>query len=195
MSYNFVQEINRESSRKCKIFISHASADKQLVTAFVELLEGLGIAPDQIFYSSLKEYGVPMGEDIFEYLRYELLGNKVYVIFFLSDAYYQSVACLNEMGAAWILRSDYLTVLQPGFEFREIKGAVNPRRTVLDLNIDCRESLNEFFEKLKMMFSLKKISYNRWERYRDRFMRQLSREISAQISANKAIYGEDNKIF
>lgn len=180
MSYNLVQEINRESSTKYKIFISHASADEPLATAFVDLLEGLGIDPAQIFYSSLAEYGIPMGEDIFEYLRNELLGNKVYVIFFLSDAYYQSAACLNEMGAAWILRSEYLTVLQPGFTLREIKGAVNPRKIVLDLNGDCRKSLNSFFEKLKKMFSLENIPYSKWERYRDRFMGQLADKVRSE---------------
>lgn len=172
MSYNFVQEINEKKSGEYKIFISHASADKQLVTAFVELLEGIGIDSEQIFCSSLPEYGVPLGEDIYEHLRNELLGNgnKVYVIFFLSDAYYQSAACLNEMGAAWILRSDYLAVLQPGFTLREIKGAVNPRRIVLDLNGDCREALNGLYDKLKKMFKLKEMPYNKWERYRGRFM-------------------------
>ena len=120
-----------------------------------------------------KFYGIPLGEDIYEYLRSELLGNKVYVMFFLSDAYYQSTACLNEMGAAWILRSDYLTILQPGFTFREIKGAVNPRKIALDLNGDCRASLNNLFEELKKKFLLRKISYNKWERYRERFMEQL----------------------
>ena len=95
------------------------------------------------------------------------------MIFFLSEAYYQSVACLNEMGAAWILRSDYLTVLQPGFTFQEIKGAIDPRKIALDLNGDCKASLNKLFEQLKVKFLLKEISYNRWERYRERFMEQL----------------------
>ncbi len=173
MSYSFVQELNNENSEKYKIFISHASIDKKLVTAFVELLEGIGVDSEQIFFSSLSEYGIPFGADIYEYLRNEFLGNKVYVIFFLSEAYYQSVACLNEMGAAWILRSDYLTVLQPGFTFQEIKGAIDPRKIALDLNGDCRASLNKLFEQLKEKFLLKEISYNRWERYRERFMEQL----------------------
>lgn len=174
MRYNFLQEINERDLNEYKIFISHASADKHLVTAFVELLEGIGIRQEQIFCSSLPEYGIPLGEDIYEYLRKELLGNKVYVIFFLSDAYYRSAACLNEMGAAWILRSDYLAVLQPGFTFQEIKGAVDPRKIALDLNGTCREPLNSLFERLKKMFSLEPVPLSRWERYRDHFVEQLN---------------------
>lgn len=173
MKYNFEQEICENDFKELKIFISHASADKCLVTAFVELLEGIGIKQEQIFCSSIPEYGIPLGEDIYEYLRKELLRSRVYVIFFLSEAYYKSVACLNEMGAAWILRNDYLAVLQPGFTFKEIKGAVNPRKIALDLNESCRESLNSLFEKLRKMFSLENTPLSRWERYRDHFVEQL----------------------
>ena len=35
---------------------------------------------------------------------------------------------MNEMGAAWVLKNDYTTILLPGFEFNEIKGAINPRQ-------------------------------------------------------------------
>ena len=54
MSYSFVQELNNENSEKYKIFISHASIDKKLVTAFVELLEGIGVDPEQIFLVRLR---------------------------------------------------------------------------------------------------------------------------------------------
>lgn len=45
----------------------------------------------------------------------------------LSKNYYESTACLNEMGATWILHKQYQTILLPGFEFKEIEGAINPR--------------------------------------------------------------------
>lgn len=156
-----------------KIFISHSSRDVDLVTAFVEMLEGIGIGHGKVFCSSVPGYGIPLGEDIYDYLREELIGKRVYVIFFLSDAYYESAACLNEMGAAWILRHDHLTILQPGFTFKEIKGAVNPRAIALDLNGECKDRLNDLFEKLKVMFRLNGVPLNRWEYHRERFLARL----------------------
>ena len=54
MNYSFFQELNKENSEKYKIFISHASADRKLVTAFVELLEGIGIDSEQILWDSVR---------------------------------------------------------------------------------------------------------------------------------------------
>lgn len=42
---------------------------------------------------------LPNGEDIFDYLN-KALNDEIYVLFFLSDNYYSSTVCLNEMGAA-----------------------------------------------------------------------------------------------
>ncbi len=38
------------------------------------------------------------------------------MIYHLSDNYYDSVACLNEMGAAWVVQNDYTVVGIPGFD-------------------------------------------------------------------------------
>lgn len=38
------------------------------------------------------------------------------------------------LGAAWILQSEYLSVMLPGFHFHQIKGAVNAGRIAIELN-------------------------------------------------------------
>ena len=54
----------------------------------------------------------------------------------LSDNYYKSPACLNEMGAAWVLKKEYRSILLPGFDYKEIEGAINPRKIGIKLDDD-----------------------------------------------------------
>ena len=81
-----------------------------------------------MFCSSISEIGVPIKEDIYDYLRTLLDSEPIIPIFMLSENYYESAACLNEMGAVWITQKDYFTFLLPGFEFKQIKGAINPNK-------------------------------------------------------------------
>lgn len=114
-------------SKKTKIFISHSSKDVQYVKLIVDFLEGIGIRTNDLFCSSIPGYDIPINQDIYDYLRMQFNEYNLHVIFVLSKNYYQSAACLNEMGAAWVLKSKYTVFLIPGFEFKEIQGAINPR--------------------------------------------------------------------
>ena len=70
---------------KCKkIFISHSSINREYVLALADLLvEGIGIKHEQIFCSSIPEYGVGLGEDFLDFIKNELDDNIV-VLFILS---------------------------------------------------------------------------------------------------------------
>ena len=112
-------------------------------------------AETSMFCSSIAELGVPIKEDIYEYLRNLLDSEQVIPIFLLSDNYYSSVACLNEMGAVWIKQKDYFMFLLPEFEFSEIKGAISPRKRGVLLwyrsdreEQNLKENLNQFREEL-----------------------------------------------
>lgn len=98
-----------------RVFISHSSKDKAFGDAVVRLLRGLGLTQGQIVYTSNPQYGIPPGKNIFEYLR-DQLNNDTYMIYMLSDNYYNSIFCLNEMGAAWVRQADALMLLLPGFD-------------------------------------------------------------------------------
>jgi hypothetical protein len=55
------------------IFISHAGADKELVDAFVDLLQtGLDIRQDDIFCSSLEGHSIPHGTNFIEFIKGKL---------------------------------------------------------------------------------------------------------------------------
>ena len=49
-----------------KVFISHSSKDKEVVTSFIQLLEVIGIDSASIFCSSLEGYGTTLGNNFIE---------------------------------------------------------------------------------------------------------------------------------
>lgn len=118
------------------LFISHSEKDKEIVSFFVELLYQIGLKEENMFCSSVPEIGVPLREDIYDYLSSLLDSDSVIPVFMLSDNYYNSAACLNEMGAVWIKKKDYFTFLLEGFEFKQIRGAINPNRKAIKIDID-----------------------------------------------------------
>lgn len=113
-----------------KVFVSHASADQQIVSKFVEeaLISGMGFRPEEVFYSSYEDTGVENGKDIPEAIRTGLLEAKVFIMM-VSDNYRRSEVCLNEMGAAWI-REDLLRIilLLPGTGFDRMGWLVSLKK-------------------------------------------------------------------
>lgn len=164
------------SNKKPKIFISHSSDDQGYTYPFVELLESLGIKKEHIIYTSISEYGIPLDEDIYDYLKNQFQNYNIHIFFMLSDNYYKSPACLNEMGAAWVLQNKYTTILLPNFELKEIKGAINPRQIGLkfDENLTTvKERLGKLKDNLIQEFNLQQISDAFWERKRDDFINKI----------------------
>jgi hypothetical protein len=143
-----MSEIENQNSVPDTIFISHASKDREYVKELVNLLTPLNVP--NIVCSSLHGYHIPNDEDIYEYLAQNLNRNGR-VVFVLSKNYYDSAACLNEMGACWILNKSYTTILTPNFDYEEIAGAVNPNQMSFKINDEDR--LCEFIESIKSEFN------------------------------------------
>lgn len=176
--------------KKPKIFISHATKDKDYVSILVNLLEDMGLRESQIFCSSASGYGIPLDEDIYEYLKKQFDEFDLHIILVLSNNYYESVASMNEMGAAWVLQKKYTTILLPGFEFMEIKGAINPRKIGLkldnDLN-DVKEKLGQLKDMVIEEFGLEKIRDVRWEQKRDQFITGIMEICKEQTLSEEAL--------
>lgn len=111
-----------QRSKQPLLFISHSHEDSCFVDALVELLRSIGFNGTNMFCSSVEGYGVTEGNDIYDTLKNLFRQYDIYVVFVLSDHYYSSAACLNEMGAAWVLQSNYSTILIPGFKPCDIQG-------------------------------------------------------------------------
>ena len=99
------------------------------------------------------------------------------MIFVLSKGYYNSVACLNEMGAAWVLKNKYVAILLPDMEYSKMPASCinnNSMCMKLDEVETVKYRLNELKNEIIEYFSLEDINQNEWERKRDRFVSRVS---------------------
>lgn len=157
--------ILEENNMGKKIFISHSSEDKQICTAFVELLETIGIPEDKILYTSSSRHGIPGDYNIFEYLR-KNLSQEITVFYMLSDNYYRSAYCLNEMGATWITQNNFSIFLLPNFD-GEIKGVIDKNKKGYKLS-DSIELIS-LKNRLQQQFNCT-VSEYKWEEAKNKFL-------------------------
>lgn len=139
-----------------KIFISHSSLDVAYGGLLVELLRGVGLKEHEIIFTSNVAYGIPAGHNIFHWLKSQI-SEKPFVIYLLSKNYYSSIACLNEMGAAWIVENKHAALFTPDFdlESREFRsGAIDPRE--IAFCVDNEERMMLFIHQLSEFFEISK---------------------------------------
>lgn len=160
------------------IFLSHRSSDKKYGDALEKLLVGLGVRNHQLIYTSHPLHKIPLDKNIYEYLR-ENIGQKTYVIILWSNEYLESPACLNEMGAAWVMQTDYTNIYTPDFSFGNPKYhecAVDTRKMGAVLNGDshCKASMIELKNKISTMFNLQ-IDEQSWMFLLDEFIEAITK--------------------
>ena len=143
------QSTDDMSEKTPMVFISHSSADKEFADALVTLLENLGFNNTNLFCSSISGYGIKLGGDIFDTLRNLFNEHNLFVIFIHSPRYYDSPISLNEMGAAWVLKTDSCSFLTKDMDFSMMKGVVNERNISIKVDKENTETLlNELKDKL-----------------------------------------------
>lgn len=165
-----------ETSKSNMVFISHSSQDIEYIREIVSLLEYIGLREDDMVCSSVPDYGIPLGEDIYDWLREKFKTNDLHVLFVLSHNFYNSAACLNEMGAAWVLKQKYDIILLPGFGFEDLKGAVNKNQIGIRIDGDpdeIRHMLGQLKDRFIKEFRLREIPQLRWEKKRDDFIEKM----------------------
>lgn len=116
-----------------QFFISHSSKDKNYGDLLLQLLLDTGLYDNEIVYTSCFNNDIPIGENIFDWLKSKLV-DKPFVFYLLSDNYYRSIPCLNEMGAAWVIGNEHLTLITPLFKINNpnfTSGAIDPRKIVV----------------------------------------------------------------
>jgi hypothetical protein len=139
-----------------KIFISHSSKNKFYGDKLVELLRNVGVKENEIIFTSNAAYGIPVAQNIFNWLKSQIT-EKPFVIYLLSEEYYQSIACLNEMGAAWIIENKHAAIFTPNFNFssKEFQsGALDPRE--IGFNINDEDRILSFLELISEDFEISK---------------------------------------
>lgn len=169
-----------KSEKEKVLFISHAEKDSFYISKIIDLVQFLGLkSKNKIFCSSQKNYKIPENEDIYNYLKSLFKEKDLYVVTLLSKNYYNSVACLNEMGASWINSCEKTVFIAPGFEFKHVKGAINPGSIMIKLTEDDR--LNDFKDKIIKFFELddSNIDVNAWEDKRNKIINNVEEQYKA----------------
>ena len=169
------ENIKMTENKMPMLLISHATTDKKYAEHLVTLFENIGLDQTQMICSSVPGYGIPLNKRVYEWLanKFTDWDLDLYVIFVLSDRYYSSPASLNEMGAAWVTKKEYTSILLPGFDFSQIRGAISADQIAIKLDSDeeeLRQRLNELKDDLTEKFGLTKIVDIRWERFRSAFI-------------------------
>lgn len=170
------KEAETVKNKKPKIFISHSSNDRYYAKALVVLLEEIGVRKDFLFCSSVPGYGIPLDRDIYSFLKQQFDQYDLHVIFLLSSNYYNSAACLNEMGAAWMAQSKYTVILLPSFEFKQIEGAINPQKISIKLDgesDELKQRIGELKDDIVTELELTCVDGVRWEEKRDNFIQTM----------------------
>lgn len=158
-----------------KVFISHASADSDVVEEVIEILETIGLESNQIFCTSFEGYGIDLGENFLDKIKEELSSDSL-VIFILSKNFYNSPVCLCEMGATWVLAKEHIPMIIPPLDYSDIKGVI-PLSQGLKINETLK--LNSLKDKIENDFSLSNsVSSSTWERKRDRIVARIEKHLS-----------------
>lgn len=173
-----IHEVIEEGSKMIKtprLFISHSTKDLIFIEEIVSLFEFLGFDGSNMFCSSVEGYGVPLGNNIFDYLLEQFSKHELFVLFIHSPHYYESCVSLNEMGAAWALKQRYFSVLTKDMEFSKMKGVVSSQEIAIKVDAaDARLRLNELKDNLLVFFSLPPVNESRWEAKRDKFLKTVT---------------------
>ena len=167
-----------------KLFISHASEDEAYVNAFVDLLETLQVPEGSIVCTSLAGYGIPNDLPVYGWLKEQFRNYNLHVFYMLSENYYNSPGCLNEMGASWIMNHRESTILLPGFAPENIKGCLAEKNEIwIQLDAAKEAVLFDRLDKMKEILAtelnLNKISEIAWERKKKNFLKSV-RKITAK---------------
>jgi hypothetical protein len=150
-------DINSKTDNEPIIFLSHCSKDKLYGDALEKFITGLGVKSEQLIYTSHSLHKIPLDANIYDYLR-KNINKKVFMIFLWSEKYLDSPACLNEMGAAWVIQSDYTNIFTPNFDFGNPKFHEcvidNRKMGIVIGNKHCKTSMIELKNKVISLFGL-----------------------------------------
>jgi TIR domain len=177
---SYIEELNedfmsKENQAISKVFISHSSRDDALVEILVELLESTGLPSESIFCTSLAGYGIKLGDNFLDKIRYEL-NNNTLVLFLLTPNFFASSICLCEMGATWALTKMHVPIVVPPLDYQDIKGVIPLTQ---GFKINDRLKLNELKEMIESLFNLQtNNSQSIWERKRDNMIVRINEIIN-----------------
>lgn len=162
-----------------RIFISHASKDKEIVQAFMDeiLIGALGIKITDIFCTTTDGTKIKSGNDWRNDIQEHLVDSKV-TFLIITPNYKESEICLNEMGAAWVLSGKTIPlIVEPvNYESVGLLQVVKQVEKIQDIkSLDrVRDVLQENLE-----IPANEIPSDRWTDQKEKFLSKVSTHLKA----------------
>lgn len=155
------------------LFISHASVDKDLIDAFVDLLQtGIGLNHEQVFCSSLEGMGIPKGKDFIEFIHAKIQ-DPFLIIMVVTPSYYESFFCLCELGAAWAMLHSSFPIICPPLEYSDLEAVLKNKEVG---KIDGPSDLDSLRDRIIKDGNIENpIPTSRWNVKRDQFLKKLKK--------------------
>ena len=161
-----------EMNKILKVFISHSSKDIDIATSFSNniLQLGLGISDKDIFCSSIPGLGSKAGSDFIKDIEKNL--NEAQIVFLLlTENFYESITCLQEMGAAWILNNEIIIPLTIGTLDKTKTGHL--LKTIIQVDLQKSDSLDLLNDTIKNKFEITGSSTSLWNGYVAKFIKSI----------------------
>lgn len=139
------------------IFLSHSSADKELVDRFVDFLDtAFKIERSDIYCTSLEgTKSIRTGSNFINDIKENIEDTEI-VLYFLTPNFLKSHFCLSELGASWALSKRIYPILIPPIEFEDLEGT--PLKGVTQfLRITNEKALHKMADEFKEMGIIKDI--------------------------------------
>ena len=153
-----------------RIFISHSSKDKDIVTEFCDriLRLGIGISADDIFCTSIEDMNIKNGEDIRKHIRENVLSSD-FSFLLISENYKKSEICLNEMGAIWANNNNVKYYLLPNTSFDKIGWLCDTKQAE---QLSDHIALDKLYNELTKYYNLEG-KFETWSRQRVTFVNNI----------------------
>lgn len=191
---------NKTVVKTKKVFISHSHDDGEFAIALVDLLHDIGFGYEEIFCSSVPACAIPEGKTIFDEIRAQFEKHDLFVIFIHSPRFYASHISMNEMGAAWVLRTDYSSFLTKDMTTDLMKEAV-VRDDRIYIQIGDKQAqyrLNEWHERILKFFDKPTVKLNAWMQDSAKFLEKVENLTYPEVlpnvpMSNDEILSEEDK--
>ena len=155
-----------------KIFISHRSLDSKIVNELVQYMENVGIEKDEIFYTSADSTGArfELGPEV----KKALNEAEVFVVV-LSDNYFNSVYCCNELGFLWANNKNVVVFGLPGIDSpKDYHGFVSDW---MNRRLNNPRHIDFLYDQLKKYSNKKDLSTLKLNEYKDFYIEKVDKII------------------
>jgi hypothetical protein len=144
------------------VFVSHATKDKEIIDAFVDiiLVGGLSVPIDEIFCVSTDGTKIKSGADWRNSINESLLSAKINFLI-ITPNYKESEVCLNEMGAAWVTDAEILPLIVEPINYKTVGVIQEPTQIEKLLDEKSLDRIRDIVQE-KLEIPTTKIKSDRW---------------------------------